>query len=204
MLSDVTIPRCPARQWFTVFVELPSQLYEHWQEQPQVLRAYLPHYQRRAAVGRSPEAFPPRANSTRVCHGGIVLLGADRSGFTPSASRDGRMLRALNAPSWKKSACPRNLATARPQQFASSFRAITNAAGYYSYKCGGGEWTPTRWRFRGSAHLDPANRQRLHDDIYSSGDSSDPEEPISRSAAREPSPDALLRRRGPVGNAEAA
>ena len=30
---------------FTDFVELPSQLYEHWQEQPQVLRQFAKHYQ---------------------------------------------------------------------------------------------------------------------------------------------------------------
>ena len=30
---------------FTDFVELPSQLYEHWQEQPQVLRQFARHYQ---------------------------------------------------------------------------------------------------------------------------------------------------------------
>ena len=38
MLSDVTYPSLSGTSVFTDFVELPSQLYEHWQEQPQVLQ----------------------------------------------------------------------------------------------------------------------------------------------------------------------
>ncbi|MFK5073290.1 M3 family metallopeptidase, partial [Klebsiella pneumoniae] len=30
---------------FTDFVELPSQLYEHWQERPEVLQRFARHYQ---------------------------------------------------------------------------------------------------------------------------------------------------------------
>src|SRR5579863_7953542 len=45
MLSDVTYPSLSGTNVFTDFVELPSQLYEHWQEQPQVLRQFARHYQ---------------------------------------------------------------------------------------------------------------------------------------------------------------
>ena len=45
MLSDVTYPSLSGTSVFTDFVELPSQLYEHWQEQPQVLRQFARHYQ---------------------------------------------------------------------------------------------------------------------------------------------------------------
>ena len=45
MLSDVTYPSLSGTSVFTDFVELPSQLYEHWQEQPQVLRQFAKHYQ---------------------------------------------------------------------------------------------------------------------------------------------------------------
>src|SRR5580704_10457345 len=38
MLSNVVYPSLSGTSVFTDFVELPSQLYEHWQEQPQVLR----------------------------------------------------------------------------------------------------------------------------------------------------------------------
>src|SRR5471032_1408847 len=45
MLSDVTYPSLSGTSVFTDFVELPSQLYEHWQEQPEVLRQFARHYQ---------------------------------------------------------------------------------------------------------------------------------------------------------------
>src|SRR5580700_10176348 len=45
MMSDVTYPSLSGTSVFTDFVELPSQLYEHWQEQPQVLRQFARHYQ---------------------------------------------------------------------------------------------------------------------------------------------------------------
>src|SRR5436853_3758610 len=45
MLSDVTYPSLSGTSVFTDFVELASQLYEHWQEQPEVLRQFARHYQ---------------------------------------------------------------------------------------------------------------------------------------------------------------
>jgi peptidyl-dipeptidase Dcp len=45
MLSNVTYPSLSGTSVFTDFVELPSQLYEHWQEQPQVLQTFAKHYQ---------------------------------------------------------------------------------------------------------------------------------------------------------------
>ena len=81
MLSDVTYPSLSGTSVFTDFVELPSQLYEHWQEQPQVLRQFARHYQTgEPLAGRSVEALPRRAQvQPGFCHGGVRLLGADRS-----------------------------------------------------------------------------------------------------------------------------
>jgi peptidyl-dipeptidase Dcp len=46
--------------------------------------------------------------------------------------------------------------------------------------------------------------KRLHDDIYSSGGSRDPEDAYVTFRGREPEPDALLRRRGLLEASEAA
>src|SRR6201988_4698485 len=45
MLSDVNYPSLSGTSVFTDFVELPSQLYEHWQERPEVLQRFARHYQ---------------------------------------------------------------------------------------------------------------------------------------------------------------
>jgi peptidyl-dipeptidase Dcp len=52
--------------------------------------------------------------------------------------------------------------------------------------------------------FDPPTAKRLHDDIYSSGGSVDPEAAYVAFRGREPEPDALLRRRGLLEEPEAA
>ena len=52
--------------------------------------------------------------------------------------------------------------------------------------------------------FDPAVAKRLHDDIYSSGGSVDPEAAYEAFRGRPPEPDALLRRRGLLDDAKAA
>ena len=62
------IRRSPAPASLTDFVELPSQLYEHWLERPEVLRRFAVHYRdRRAdAGGAAATSCSPRAPSTRA------------------------------------------------------------------------------------------------------------------------------------------
>ena len=45
LLSSVTYPKISGTNVATDFVELPSQLYEHWLEQPDVLRRFARHYE---------------------------------------------------------------------------------------------------------------------------------------------------------------
>ena len=80
MLSNVTYPSLSGTSVFTDFVELPSQLYEHWQEQPQVLRQFARHYQTGEPLPDDLlEALPRRAKiQPGLCHRGVRLLGADR------------------------------------------------------------------------------------------------------------------------------
>ena len=52
--------------------------------------------------------------------------------------------------------------------------------------------------------FDPKVAKRLHDDIYSSGGSRDPEDAYVAFRGREPEPDALLRRRGLLETPKAA
>ena len=49
LLSDVTYPLLAGTAVSRDFVELPSQLYEHWLEQPEVLRALRPALPRPAS-----------------------------------------------------------------------------------------------------------------------------------------------------------
>ncbi len=81
LLSNVTYPTVSCTSVLTDWVELPSQLYEHWFEQPEVLKKFARHHKiRRAdprrALGQADggEEFRPRLPDP-----GIHLLGAGRS-----------------------------------------------------------------------------------------------------------------------------
>jgi peptidyl-dipeptidase Dcp len=50
LLSDVTYPVIACTRVATDFVELPSQLYEHWLEEPAVLRRFARHYETSAPM----------------------------------------------------------------------------------------------------------------------------------------------------------
>ena len=90
MLSDVTYPSLSGTSVFTDFVELPSQLYEHWQEQPQVLRQFARHYQTGEPLPDDLlETLHRRAKvQPGIRHRRVRLLGADRSRI-PHPARTG-------------------------------------------------------------------------------------------------------------------
>ena len=116
------------------------------------------------------------------------------------------MSRAFETRSWRKSACPRKsrCGTGRTQ-FGHIFSGDHYASGYYSYMWSEVMDADAFGAFEEAGDIfDPATAKRLHDDIYSSGGSRDPEEAYVAFRGREPEPDALLRRRGLLETPEAA
>src|SRR5437764_1211990 len=87
----------------------------------------------------------------------------------------------------------------RPQQFGHIFSGDHYAAGYYSYMWSEVMDADAFGAFEEAGDIfDAATAKRLHDDIYASGGSRDPELAYVAFRGREPEPDALLCRRGLV------
>jgi len=86
LLSDVTYPAIAGTSVTRDFVEFPSQLYEHWLEQPEVLRRFALHYRTGEPM---PEALLEKVRGPplqqRVRHRRICLFRPRRSGFPPAA-----------------------------------------------------------------------------------------------------------------------
>ncbi len=159
-----------------------------------------PLQDRRAAAGRSAEALPRRAKiQPGLCHGGVRLLRADRPRIPlPAGLSRRRRARPSSARSSTRSACRRRsrCATGRTQ-FGHIFSGDHYASGYYSYMWSEVMDADAFGAFEEAGNIfDPAVAKRLHDDIYSSGGSRDPEEAYIAFRGRKPEPDALLRRRG--------
>ena len=93
----------------------------------------------------------------------------------------------------------------RPQQFGHLFSGGYYAAGYYSYMWSEVMDADAFGAFEEAGDIfDPAIAKRLHDDIYSTGGSVDPDKAYVAFRGREPEPAALLRRRGLSETAPAA
>ncbi|MGY3692916.1 peptidyl-dipeptidase Dcp [Bradyrhizobium sp. USDA 3240] len=208
MLSDVTYPSLSGTSVFTDFVELPSQLYEHWQERPEVLQRFARHYQTGEAL---PDDLLKRFLAARKFNQGFATVEFVSSALVDlefhtqpaAASRD---VRAFEQKELEKIGMPAEISLRhRPTQFGHIFSGDHYASGYYSYMWSEVMDADAFGAFEEAGDIfDPATAKRLHDDIYSSGGSRDPGEAYVAFRGREPEPDALLRRRGLLETPEAA
>jgi peptidyl-dipeptidase Dcp len=208
MLSNVTYPSLSGTSVFTDFVELPSQLYEHWQEQPQVLQTFAKHYQTGEPL---PDDLLKRFIAARKFNQGFAtvefvssaLIDLEFHTQPASASAD---VAAFEKKELEKIGMPEEIALRhRPTQFGHIFSGDHYASGYYSYMWSEVMDADAFGAFEEAGNIfDPAVAKRLHDDIYSSGGSVDPEAAYIAFRGRAPAPDALLRRRGLLEEPEAA
>jgi peptidyl-dipeptidase Dcp len=200
MLSNVVYPSLSGTSVFTDFVELPSQLYEHWQERPEVLQTFARHYQTGEPL---PDDLLKRFIAARKFNQGFAtvefvssaLIDLEFHTQPSSASQD---VRAFERKELKKIGMPAEISLRhRPTQFGHIFSGGHYAAGYYSYMWSEVMDADAFGAFEEAGDIfAPAIARRLHDDIYSSGGSRDPEEAYVAFRGRKPEPDALLRRRG--------
>ncbi|KPF88809.1 peptidase M3 [Rhodopseudomonas sp. AAP120] len=208
MLSDVTYPSLSGTSVFTDFVELPSQLYEHWQEQPQVLQRFARHYQTGEPL---PDDLLKRFIAARKFNQGFATVEfvssalLDLEFHTQPAASVGN-IRDFEQRELAKIGMPEEIALRhRPTQFGHIFSGDHYASGYYSYMWSEVMDADAFGAFEEAGNIfDPAVAKRLRDDIYSSGGSRDPEEAYIAFRGRAPEPDALLRRRGLLDTPEAA
>jgi peptidyl-dipeptidase Dcp len=208
MLSNVTYPSLSGTSVFTDFVELPSQLYEHWQEQPQVLQRFAKHYQTGEPL---PEDLLARFLAARKFNQGFATVEFVSSAlldleFHTQPAEAARDVHAFERAELDKIGMPEEIALRhRPQQFGHIFSGDHYASGYYSYMWSEVMDADAFGAFEEAGNIfDPAVAKRLHDDIYSSGGSVDPEAAYVAFRGREPEPEALLRRRGLVETPKAA
>ena len=208
ILSDVVYPSLSGTSVFTDFVELPSQLYEHWQEQPEVLRKFARHFQTGEPL---PDELLMRFIAARKFNQGFATVEfvasalIDLEFHTQPAATISDVC-AFERRELEKIGMPAEISLRhRPQQFGHIFSGDHYASGYYSYMWSEVMDADAFGAFEEAGDIfDPAVAKRLHDYIYSSGGSREPEVAYAAFRGREPEPDALLRRRGLLETSEAA
>ncbi len=200
LLSDVTYPSICGTRVATDFVELPSQLYEHWLERPEVLRKFALHHE----TGRPmPDTLLAKLKAARTFNQGFATVEYVASAlvdldFHELAAADKLDVAAFEAKSLAKIEMPEEIAMRhRPTHFTHVFSGGGYAAAYYSYM-----WSEVldADAFDAFAEtgddFDPATAQRLKEFVYSAGNTRDPAEAYTKFRGRLPTVDALLKKRG--------
>lgn len=200
LLSNVTYPLVSGTSVARDFVELPSQLFEHWLTTPEILTKYAIH----ARTGEPlPQDLMERLLAASTFNQGFATVE-----YVSSALVDLEM--HLNAPEAAKDPLAfqaRTLADiGMPKQitmrhasphFMHVFSGDGYSSGYYSYL-----WSEVMdadafvaFEETGDA-FDPELAGKLKQHIYSAGNSADPAELYTRFRGRMPAIDALLEKRG--------
>ncbi|WP_375408104.1 M3 family metallopeptidase [uncultured Methylobacterium sp.] len=201
LLSDVTYPMLAGTAVPGDFVELPSQLYEHWFEQPQVLREHARHYLTGEPM---PEDLLKRLLAARTFNQGFSTVEYTASAIVDmtlhlsSAGEDGLDVLAFEADALERIAMPAEISMRhRSPHFAHIFSGDGYAAGYYSYLWSEVLDADAFDAFREAGDIfHPETASRLRTYVYGAGNLRDPKEAYTAFRGRLPSIDPLLRKRG--------
>ncbi len=208
LLSDVTYPLLSGTNVLRDFVEFPSQLYEHWLEQPEILRRFAVHYRTGEPM---PEALLRRVLAARNFDQGFAtveyvasalvdldfhLLGSD--GAAVPVSAETLDVAAFERAALARIGMPREIGMRhRTPHFGHAFAGDGYAAGYYGYL-----WSEVLdadgfGAFEEAGDIfDPATAGRLKEFVYAAGGLYDPAAAYAAFRGRAPVTDALLRQRG--------
>ncbi|PWV98271.1 peptidyl-dipeptidase Dcp [Hoeflea marina] len=198
MLSSVTYPSLSGTSVSRDFVELPSQLYEHWLMVPEILEKHARHFETDAPI--------PRALLDKVLAAKTFNAGFNAVEFTASALVDmawHTVTGAIDpvgfeAATLKRLGMPKAMVMRHASpHFLHVFSGEGYSAGYYSYM-----WSEVLDADAFAAFeeagdpFDPATAERLKSEIYSTGGTRDPGELYVAFRGRLPTADAMLAKRG--------
>jgi peptidyl-dipeptidase Dcp len=189
LLSSVEHERLAGTQVLRDFVELPSQLYEHWMVEPEVLKQFARHWQTDEPL---PDALLAKLQAARQFGQGYETLRYTASAIVdmaahalPEAPHD---VVAFEAETVKRWGLPPEVGmNHRLTHFQHLFSSAGYAAGYYVYL-----WAEVLDCDAFDAFVEAGNvfdgavAARLRDCIYSSGNSVEPGEAFRAFRGRDP------------------
>ncbi|ETW08640.1 hypothetical protein H310_01176 [Aphanomyces invadans] len=204
MLSNATYKRLGGTQVPKDFVELPSQLMEHWMSQPQVLAKHARHVDTNEPI---PPALLKKVTVAMKFHQGFATVEHVACTFIDQAlhalqSVDGLDLVEFERDMLTKLGMPSGIMLRhRLPHFNHLFGASSYAAGYYVYLWAAVLDADAFEAFVEAGNIfdkDTADRARTY--IYSSGNTRDQMEAYRAFRGRDPSINALMKKKGFVEN----
>lgn len=185
-----------ARDW----VELPSQLYEHWLETPEVIERFARHYRTNEPM---PAELRERLKAARSFNQGFATVEYCACAFVDLDFHLLGEAADLDPVAFEREALARIEMPAeivmrhRTPHFAHVFSGPGYAAGYYSYLWSEVLDADAFEAFRETGDVfDAKTAKRLHDFVYAAGNRQDPGEAYLAFRGRMPDVAPLLRKRG--------
>jgi peptidyl-dipeptidase Dcp len=202
LLSEVSYPMVSGTSVLTDWVELPSQLYEHWLERPEILGRFAVHCE-------TGEPIPPellrRLLAARTFNQGFATVEYLASALVDLDLhlRSGREAESLDITGFERDALARMgmpdeiVLRHRPSHFQHVFSGHAYASAYYSYMWSEVLDADAFAAFEETGDIFHAEIAKLlHDHVYAAGGSRDPSELYKSFRGRLPSPEGLLKKRG--------
>ncbi len=200
MLSNVTYPSISGTSVARDFVELPSQLYEHWLEEKEILSKYAVHYKTGEVM---PDELIEKLKAASAFNQGFATVEYASSALVDlelhtMPAKDAQDIGQVEKDILEKIGMPEEINMRhRTPHFAHVFSGDGYSAGYYSYM-----WSEVMdadafeaFKETGDA-FDRETAERLLTNIYSAGGSRDPAELYVEFRGKMPEIDALLEGRG--------
>jgi peptidyl-dipeptidase Dcp len=200
LLSQVRFPRLAGTNVALDFVELPSQLFEHWMEVPQTLERFAVH----AETGKPiPNSLLEKLHAARNFNQGFATVEFLASAFVDLdyhalENPDELDVAKFQSDALERIDMPKEIVMRHASpHFLHIFTGDGYSAGYYSYM-----WSEVldadgfdAFKEKGDP-FDPATAEKLHDFIYSAGGTRDFAEAYRLFRGRDPSIEPLLEGRG--------
>jgi peptidyl-dipeptidase Dcp len=205
LLSNVTYQRLSGTHVLRDFVELPSQLFEHWLAEPEVLQRHARHWQTGEPI---PLALVQRLKAAERFNQGYETVRYTASALVDMAIhslRDEQApdITAFEAAELQRLGMPRGVGmNHRLPHFQHLFSGSGYAAGYYVYL-----WAEVLDADAYDAFVEAGNpfdavvAQRLLQCVYAAGGSLDPVAAFQAFRGRAPVVEPMLRERGLLAEA---
>jgi peptidyl-dipeptidase Dcp len=208
LLSQVTYERLSGTHVLRDFVELPSQLFEHWAFEPAVLKKHALHYATNEPI---PDSTIDRLHEARRFNQGFETVEYTASALVDMAIHARSDIDEIDITEFERAELerigmpPEIVLRHRLPHFGHLFSGSSYAAGYYVYL-----WAEVLDADGYDAFVeagnpfDPEVAERVRRFVYASGGTMPPAEAYRAFRGRDPSVGPLLAKRGLTGAKETA
>lgn len=200
MLSDATYSTLAGTSVLRDFVELPSQLYEHWVSEPEVLKKHAHHFKTGEPI---PDALLGKMMDARLFNIGFATVEYTVCALLDTALHQQKVtpdfdLAQFEREELQRLGMPQGIVMRhRPAHFTHLFSGDGYAAAYYVYLWAEVLDADAFDAFKEAGDVfDQATAQRLRQCIYSSGNTLPPQDAFRSFRGRDPQIEPMLKKKG--------